>query len=505
MISPLHGKQAPFRLPSNVIYFHDWRYVYHGYFRWTGADGKGHPLWGPDPVPPMRLEYTDMPLGIELAAQKARKTERFLTPERADFPFLNSGQVMYDDGKYRLWYDGWSAEDFEAGRTAWQDIQVRYAESDDGFDWRLPKLGLAQRRGGVADNVVGGLVGEVGYHGGCVFKDPSAPGAERYKEFFMGHISPEAKEAFLRRRPADLDPAGKDALYGAVSPDGLRWTPIPEPLVLVNSDTQNTCEYDVNLGQYVAYMRSWYFGRRTIGRMVTSDFRRFPVHEEVFWPAGNMKPYELWYTSGKTLIPGTTDYHVMFPMRWTLTEDVFDFHLAASPDNVVWNMVPAGPVCERGGLTDWDAGLAAPGNGMVNLPGDRWGLLQLGSQVPHKHPRRPPLGGMAWATWPKGRLVALKAPVEGSFATWPVLFDGRTVHLNFKTALTGFVKVEAAASDGKVLPGRSFDDCDPMSGDRSDQLVTWKGQSDLGHAENAPVVLRFKLRSADLYSVEFKP
>jgi len=507
MISPLHGKKSPFRLPSNVIYFHDWRYVNHGTFCWQDSEGNDYPLWGVDPIPPLGMKFVDMPLGIELAAQPARKTEPVLTPEKLEEPFVGDGCVMYDGGTYRLWYNGWPKEDFGTDRMNWENVPVRYAESDNGFDWRLPKLGLvAERRAGRADNIVygGKAAEEPGCHGGCIFKDPSGPPAERYKMFFTGRPTATQRTEYLHQRPKDVDPAGGRALFGAVSPDGLRWTRLPDPLVLVNSDTQNTCEYDVNLGQYVAYTRSWFFERRTIGRMATEDFRQFPVHEEVFWPNAQMKPYELWYTSGKTLIPSTTDHHVMFPMRWTLTDDKFDFHLATSPDNVVWGFVPGGPVCEKGEPSDWNGGLVAPGNGMVNLPGDRIGLLLLGWGVPHKHPRRPPLGGMAWAVWPKGRLVALKAPVEGSFATWPVLFDGRTVHLNFKTTLTGFVKVEAAAADGKTLPGRSFDDCDPMSGDCMDQLVTWKGQSDLGHAENAPVILRFKLRSVELYSVEFK-
>jgi len=297
---------------------------------------------------------------------------------------------------------------------------------------------------------------------------------------------------------------GQWALYGAHSPDGLHWTRIPEMLVFVNSDTQNMCEYDENLGQYVAYVRSWFFYRRSIGRMATTDFRRFPIHEEVFWPNAMMKPYELWYTSGKTKMPGTSDYHVMFPMCWTLTEDKFNFHLATSPDNVVWGFVPGGPVCDVGKPGDWDGGVVGPGNGMVALPRNRIGVLIAGSKIPHKHPRRPPLGAMGWATWPKGRLVALKAPVEGSFATWPILFTGRTVHLNFKTSITGFVKVEALGPDGKPLPNRSFDDCDYLSSDHLDKVVTWKGQSDLSHTDGTPITLRFRLRNAELYSVEFK-
>ena len=30
MPSPMHGCRPPYRLLSNIVYFHDWRYVNHG-------------------------------------------------------------------------------------------------------------------------------------------------------------------------------------------------------------------------------------------------------------------------------------------------------------------------------------------------------------------------------------------------------------------------------------------------------------------------------------------
>ena len=56
---------------------------------------------------------------------------------------------------------------------------------------------------------------------------------------------------------------------------------------------------------------------------------------------------------------------------------------------------------------------------------------------------------------PKGRLVALQSPGEGAFALWPLKFKGRTAHLNFKTTLTGFIRVEALGPGVHASP-RSF-------------------------------------------------
>jgi hypothetical protein len=140
---------------------------------------------------------------------------------------------------------------------------------------------------------------------------------------------------------------------------------------------------------------------------------------------------------------------------------------------------------------------------MVELPGERMGILFGGSPVPHKHPRRPPLGQVGWAWWRKGRLVALEAKEEGSFALCPLIVRGRVARLNVSTSPGGYVQVEASSSKGKPLPGRRFEDCDPISGDFLDRVVTWRGESDLAHNDSEPIVLRLRLRVAELFSITF--
>ena len=505
MISPLHSRPPPYELPSNIIYFHDWRYVSHGRYRWFDSDGKWYPLMVVQEHPPLHYKPDDLPMGIELIAQPATKTEPFAIPAMEDI-CVYAGSVFYDEGRYRWWCDCWPTESLANEPQGPVCEYVRYSESDNGFDWTQPQLGLIERFGSTANNIVYGppLTGENYYHGGCVFKDPAAPPAERYKAFYAGRLTTQQHDAFMRDRPQDAATELLKGLFGAVSPDGLGWTKIDDPLVMVGSDTQNMCSYDVSLQQYVAYTRSWLFNRRSIGRMSTSDFRRFPLHEEVFWPNAMSQPDETWYTNAKTQMPGTTDYHVMFPMRWRATDDSFEFHLASSPDNVMWGFVPGGAVCKPGNPGAWDGGVVTPGMGLVELPGDRMGIMIFATPVPHKHPRRPPFGGFAWACWPKGRLVALHAESEGSFALWPLNAGQRSIELNVKTAPAGYVRVEVTDKDRNPLPGRRFEDCDPIGGDHLATAVTWRGQTDLGHDDDAPFILRFRMRSADLYSIEFR-
>lgn len=514
MRSPYHGFTPPYQLPSNIVYFHDWRYVSYptggyGGYGWKGPHGEAVPMMGLGRVPPMHYEYRDIPLGIGLEALPASKSEPVLSASAKGDICLFGGSLIKEDGVYRLWYECWLKEDFGTERIGVFNA-LKYAESGDGIHWKRPHI-HAKHGSPESRNIVYGtsLTPENGFHGGCVFKDISAPARERYKVFHLGKISAKALVDYCRRFPGDADPMVKvntehmHALYGAVSRDGFTWKAIHEPLLVQVSDTHNICEYDPVLKQYVAYIRTWLFNRRTIGRTVSSDFRHFSFPEEVFWPDAMQKPYDLWYANAKTVMPNAPDYHIMFPMRWNLTTDRFDFHLAASPDNVVWGFIPGGPVCMPGQGNSWDAGTVGPGLGMVELPGNRIGILYSGTPIPHKYPRRPPLGKLAWAYWQKGRLVALKSPLEGSFLTWPLKFQGRKAQLNYRTTMTGYIQVEAVC-DGKVLPGRSFADCDSIAGDELNRAITWRGAADIGHSAGAAVSFRFRLRNAELFSLCFK-
>ncbi len=72
---------------------------------------------------------------------------------------------------------------------------IAYAESTDGVSWVQPKLGLIDYNGNRDNNIVfrGDLNGSTrGWHGGCVFIDPSSKD-ERFKMLiFAVHILEEA-------------------------------------------------------------------------------------------------------------------------------------------------------------------------------------------------------------------------------------------------------------------------------------------------------------------------
>ena len=101
--------------------------------------------------------------------------------------------------------------------------------------------------------------------------------------------------------------------------------------------------------------------------------------------------------------------------------------------------------------------------------------------------------------------VSISAPMSGGeLLTKPFTFTGKKLALNFATSAAGDLRVEIQDSSGKALPGFALEDCPPVFGDAIDRVVTWKGGADIGSLAGKPVRLRFVLKDADLYALQFQ-
>jgi hypothetical protein len=498
---------GPFTVHPGPHLFTDWRFVEAG--TPTYYDAEGAHIHYTDPqngrhteVRPVWYRGADVPSGIRIVAEPATKSGPVDGPIGAT--------VLYDGGRYRSW-DG-----------------ADYSESADAFQWERPRLpGEAP-----GEDRNERFFSRVGVHGPGVFIDPAAPSGERYKMVFWSALGRRDRRAYRermfeeyrRRRPLDVDPlirvrggidlvGGADALFGATSPDGLQWTLVEEPFVVHMADNPNTMSYDTLLKKYVLFTRvNWMFGRRAIGRSESDTFGPFPQPEMVVWPELDREPSDDLYTNAKCLYPGTVDQHFLFPTVYSHARDNGRIDVYSSPDSLHWFRLPGGPVLEGDPETQ-DDGWLATHCGLVPLPGDRVGLPYRASTFPHKYPRWPDRGDRGaprYAVWPRERLAGVEAPDEGQFATTPLKIEGRRLRLNLKTPLSGEVRVEVVAitdwvgkkKTERVVEGRGFEDCDPISGDRLSQPVTWRGESDLRLPAGAAVRFRFRLRHAKLYAFE---
>jgi hypothetical protein len=92
----------------------------------------------------------------------------------------------------------------------------------------------------------------------------------------------------------------------------------------------------------------------------------------------------------------------------------------------------------------------------------------------------------------------------GELTTKPLTFSGTQLSLNVATSAAGMVQVEILNPHGSPIPGYTLADCDLIYGDSLDRKVTWKNQPNVESLIGKPVILRFVLREADLYSLVFE-
>ncbi|HVF10056.1 MAG TPA: hypothetical protein VNA16_04595 [Abditibacteriaceae bacterium] len=129
------------------------------------------------------------------------------------------GTVLYDGGKFRMWYYPCSFKTTaaipEEGSLLWfeQNINlgpVCYAESDDGIHWEKPVLGQVEFKGSRDNNAI--ALSELPIEGVTLIKDEDDPDPQRRYKMVYNYMVPER---FF-------------SLRTATSPDGIVWSVGPE-------------------------------------------------------------------------------------------------------------------------------------------------------------------------------------------------------------------------------------------------------------------------------------
>ena len=503
----------PYALAGHRLVFSSWYFVRPGTFGWLNARGENVAVGGSEGPWGANISKSAGPHGVRL---RVLPGERFQRTLKSEMPWeakgLSMSSVLQVDGRYRAWGHCQDAQ----GKKHFCTF-----ESADGLTWTRPSLGQIK--------IDGRDTNLIDFNGGTVFYDAAAPPEERYKCVELNDMSRETFEAYRAKQPDAVGPRAwrEDvgvAFYiaGAVSPDGLTWTPRPEPLAIEHSDTQITAYYDAQLRKYVIYTRQWMvgpqapgsdpswgriwynIGRRSIGRTESDNFDTFPLSQIILVPPLELPPSEVLYTNCRTSVPGAPDHHVMFPAVWSMRTDDTHIRVASSHDGRVWTWVPGGSVFETPAFGEWDGGCVFTNPNLIELADGSFVLPYTGYEFPHKYPRGNWSFGSGYIRWPKGRLFALESPEEGVFETVGIMPPGRKLRINALTERAGSIVVEVANIHNDPLDNRRFEQCEPIRGDRFDHPVTWQGQDDLGVPENTPVILRFRMDHAAIFALDFE-
>jgi len=442
---------------------------------------------------------------VTLKINPPRKTGELIL--RREHPWesatLNWFNVLQDQGridrsaKYRMWYE---AYDIDGWPTA-DDTSFCYAESRDGIKWTKPELGLFAYKGNKRNNILFRQIGtskqgnRSRVHGTGVFIDPKASPQRRYKAVGQGIFARQKKPPHR--------------IAGMVSPDGLKWTRLSQPICNVFADSQYSGFWDPSRKRYVLYGRVGGRGR-SLGRSDSADFSHFNPLKLVSQVDDKDPPNSDLYNSAVMKYPYAPNVYVMFPSLYQHKADTLDIRLAVSRDGVRWSrpdrktaFIPLGKP------NRFDSGSLYMGQGMIRVADELW-LYYSGSPLRHNGAElkdlTKPKNARAYSrvVMRLDRFVAATAGVRGgAFTTPPLRFIGKQLRLNVQVHKGGKVRLGLLDKDSRPLPGYSVDDCQPIVGDSLSKPVTWRTGRDVSARAARPTRLRVELIDAKLFGFQF--
>ena len=399
--------------------------------------------------------------------------------------------LIQDGDLFRCYYRG-THYDEQLQKGAHPEFTC-YAESRDGLTWTKPKLGLVEFQGSKENNII--LVG-AGCHNFTPFLDtnPNCPPESRFKA-----LAGTGDNQTRKKKPS---------LQAWHSADGVRWSRMrEEPVIDAGAfDSQNLAFYDAELGAYRAYWR--YFtggytdergwkpkGVRAIRTAVSRDFLSWEKLTNLAY--GPDAPEVQLYTNAVRPYARAPHLLLGFPTRYEVKHEQVEPVFMSSRDGVNFKrweqpLIPiTAPKDREGNRSNYMT------NGLLQLPGSDRELSVYATE--------------AYYTGPGSRIRRFTFRVDGfvsasaetgELVTKPLTFTGSKLSLNLVSKRETRVEVQDAT--GKPLEGFTLADCAPLTGDFIDHTVTWKGGS-LESLAGQPVRLRFALRAADLFALQFIP
>ena len=474
----------------------------------------------------------DAPIGVQLKIEEATKA-----------PLDFGGQVE------------WEAEGVSA-EYMWQENDqyhmlyhamgggICYATSEDAYHWTRPELGEVEYNGSKKNNLLAN--GPEGH----VFEDPSAPPEERFKAMGTGSgwYDPEtweklSEEEAIKRWDAmqyqGLDYKGPKVvlrgwMVGWTSADRLHWKQIEEPLADYSVNGGIAAGYDPETGTYFAYMQPQGFApeeprgigtgaqetemvRRANGIARTRDFRHWPPPKLIIHPDAQDDLDISFYSHNYFPYPGRQDLHGMTLPVFHQATGQMDVQIAFSRDGLIWYRPERRAIITLGPPGSGEEGMMGTWlSGVVELPDGYWGALYWAASMLHNvkeqfraslFPQRQPRQ-MRWARWLPHRFCGIEATTEGRFTIPTIYRRNDELRLNYRCRPGGWVSVELlrlvpSMFHGDVAPlsGFTFEECDRLTGDSLDQVVTWQGRSEISGIGEM-VAIRLKMFQTKVFAYQ---
>ena len=424
--------------------------------------------------------------------------------------FSGYATIVRVGNRFRAYYRGKAVSDRDGSGS---EITC-CAESVDGVHWIRPEVGLFEIQGTKKNNVV---------------LADAAPATHNFCPFLDGRPGVAADERFKA-----LGGTMESGLIAWKSADGLRWQRLGAQPVITKAmvpfkymfDSQNVPFWSAAERKYLCYFRVFEDKIRRIVRSESDDFLHWspPVLMEYRHPSGPA-PIEHLYTNQTHPYFRAPHLYVAIAARFMPGRRVLSDAQAAAikvnpgyfkdtSDAIFMTTRPAegaGHVgCYdrtflegfiRGGIgpQNWVSRTNYPALNVVQTgPAEMSVYVNQDYAQPTAHLRRYSLRLDGFAS--------LRADYHGGeMVTKPLLFTGRELSLNFATSAAGGVRIELQDASGQPLPGFSLADCQEQIGNELDRVVSWKSGANISALAGKPVRLRFVMKDADVFALQFTP
>ncbi|MFP4171814.1 MAG: hypothetical protein ACLFV4_02780 [Candidatus Hydrogenedentota bacterium] len=394
--------------------------------------------------------------------------------------------VFQDEDKYRMYYRG---SHHSPGDSATHQV-VCYAESEDGIHWTKPNLDLVEFEGSKENNIIWDAIGS---HNFAPFKDKNPEAARDAKYKAVGR--------------------GPGGLYPFKSEDAIHWELMSDEPVITEGDfdSQNIAFYDTERGEYLSFHRKSRDGVRDIMTCSSDDFLNWTQPVFLEYPDA---PKEHLYTNQITPYPRAPHIYMGFPKRFVPGRDSPAGHAMPGVSDGVFMTSRDGH-----GFSRWGEAFLRPGpqrerwvnrNNMI-----AWGIVNTASAMDGAPDE---LSIYSTEDYYQGEacllrrhtlrmdgFVSVNAPLAGGeIVTKPLTFEGGKLAINFASSAAGSVRVEMQEADGTPIEGYALTDCPAIYGDSIERIIEWESGSDVSDLAGKAVRLRFELKDADLYALQFK-
>ncbi|MFV2070735.1 MAG: hypothetical protein ACC645_27510, partial [Pirellulales bacterium] len=399
--------------------------------------------------------------------------------------------TLFRDGdRFRMYYRGSRIYDpvRDAGQPGAPE-RTCLAESADGIVWKRVEVNRYEFEGIGRNNIVWEGIGTSDF---APLKDgnPNCSADARYK----------AIGAQGRR------------LYAFRSPDGIDWSMFQDEPVLTEGrfDSQNVALWHPLHRRYEEFHRNMRDGFRDVQMCSSTDFLHWSKPRWLDW--GNA-PSEHLYTNAITIYQRAPHIYLGFPMRFNPSRQgnhkthggVSDGQFMTSRDGLHWHR--------------WIDAFVRPGphpwqwvshNNLI-----AWGILRTKSSVPGSPDELSLYVNEGYFVGPcrlrrhtlrlDGFVSVHASASGGEMVTHPLVFAGTTLTMNFATSAAGGIRVEIQDAGGRPIEGFALADATEIYGDEIERIVSWKSGTDVSRFAGKPIRLRFALKDADLYAIQFRP